>query len=86
MGLFGLSNALSIFMCLINGIFRDYLDKFVILFLDDTLIYAKYEENHDKHLRIVLQVLREHQLYAKLRNFSLYKKKIHFWGHIISEK
>jgi hypothetical protein len=86
MGLFGLSNALSIFMCLINGIFRDYLDKFVIVYLDDTLIYAKYEEKHDKHLRIMLQVLREHQLYEKLRKFSLYKKKIHFLGHIISEE
>ena len=57
---FGLSNAPTVFMCLMNGIFRDYLDKFFILFLDDILIYSKYEEDHDKNLRKVLQVLREH--------------------------
>jgi hypothetical protein len=49
-----------------NGIFRNYLDKFVIVFLDDILIYFKSEEEHEHHLRLVLQVLREHQLYAKL--------------------
>jgi hypothetical protein len=49
-----------------NGVFREYLDKFVIVFLDDILIYSKSEEEHEHHLRMVLQVLREHQLYAKL--------------------
>jgi hypothetical protein len=57
---FGLSNALDVFMCLMNGIFRGYLDKFVIVFLDDILIYSKSEKEHEKHLRMVLQVLREH--------------------------
>ena len=51
---FGLSNALVVFMCLMNGIFRNYLDKFVIVFLDDILIYSKSEEEHDYHLRLVL--------------------------------
>jgi hypothetical protein len=60
-------------MCLMNGVFRSYLDKFVIVFLDDILIYSKSEEEHKKHLRMVLQVLREHQLYAKLRKCSFYK-------------
>jgi hypothetical protein len=57
---FGLTNAPAVFMCLINGVFRNYLDKFVIFFLDDILVYSKTEEEHEKHLRMVLQVLREH--------------------------
>jgi hypothetical protein len=69
---FGLSNAPIVFMCLMNGIFREYLDNFVIVFLDDILIYSKYEEEHEQHLRMVLQVLREHQLFAKLRKCSFY--------------
>jgi hypothetical protein len=63
---FGFSNAPVVFMCLMNGIFIDYIDKFIIVFLDDVLIYSKYEEEHEQHLRMVLQVLRDHQLYAKL--------------------
>jgi hypothetical protein len=58
--LFGLTNAPDVFMCLMNGVFRDYLDKFVIVFLDDILVYSKSEEEHEQHLRMVLQVLREH--------------------------
>jgi hypothetical protein len=65
--LFGLSNAPIVFMCLMNGVFKDYLEKFFIVFLDDILVYSKSEEEHEQHLRMVLQVLREHQLYAKLR-------------------
>jgi hypothetical protein len=57
---FGLSNAPVVFMCLMNGIFREYLDKFVIVFLDGILIYYKLEEEHEQHLRMVLWVLREH--------------------------
>jgi hypothetical protein len=81
---FGLSNAPTVFMCLMNGVFREYLDKFVIVFLDDILIYSKLEEEHEHHLRMVLQVLREHQLYAKLSKCSFYQKQIHYLGHIIS--
>jgi hypothetical protein len=58
--LFGLTNAPPVFMCLMNDIFRNYLDKFVIVFLDDILIYSNSEEEHEHHLRLVLQVLREH--------------------------
>jgi hypothetical protein len=82
---FGLSNAPVVFMCLMNGVFREYLDKFFIVFLDGILIYSKLEEENEHHLRMVLQVLREHQLYAKLSKCSFYQKKIHYLGHIISK-
>ena len=81
---FGLSNAPVVFMCLMNGIFREYLDKFVIVFLDDILIYSKSEEEHEQHLRMVLQVLRERLLYAKLSKFSFYQRKIHYLRNTIS--
>jgi hypothetical protein len=83
---FALTKAPVVFMCLMNGIFRNYLDKFVIVFLDDILIYSKSEEEHEHHLRLVLQVLRKHQLCSKLSKFSFYQKQIHFLGHIISEQ
>jgi hypothetical protein len=83
---FGLSNVPVVFMCLMNGVFRNYLDKFVIVFLDDILVYSKTDEEHEQHLRMVLQVLREHQLYAKLSKCSFYQKQIHYLGHIISEE
>jgi hypothetical protein len=82
---FGLSNAPVVFMCLMNGVFREYLDKFVIVFLDEILIYSKLEEEHEHHLRMVLQVLREHKLYAKLTRCSFYQKQIHYLGHVISK-
>jgi hypothetical protein len=82
---FGLTNAPVVFMCLMNGIFRNYLDNFFIVFLDDILIYSKSEEEHENHLRLVFQVLREHQLYAKLSKCYFYQKHIHYLGHIISE-
>jgi hypothetical protein len=84
--LFGLSNAPIVFMCLMNGVFRKYLDKFFIVFLDDIFVYSKSEEENEQHLRMVLQVLREHQLYAKLRKCSFYQRQIHYLGHIISEE
>jgi hypothetical protein len=83
---FGLTNAPTICMCLMNGIFKNYLDKFVIVFLYDILIYSKSEEDHEHHLRLVLQALREHQLYAKLSKCSFYQNHIHYLGHIISEQ
>jgi hypothetical protein len=69
-----------------NGVFREYLDKFVIVFLDDILVYSKSEEEHEHHLRMVLQVLREHQMYEKLSKCSFYQNKIHYLGHIIFEE
>jgi hypothetical protein len=82
---FGFSNARVVFMCLVNCVFPEYLDKFVIVFLDDIIIYSKSEEEHEHHLRMVLQVLREHQLYAKLSKCPFYHKQIHYLGHIISK-
>jgi hypothetical protein len=82
--LFGFSNKPIVFMCLLNGVFRSYLDKFVIVFLDDILIYSKFEEENEQHLRMLLQVLREHQIYAKLSKCSFYQSNIHYLGHIIS--
>jgi hypothetical protein len=61
------------------------LNKFFIVSLDDIVIYSKSEEEHEHHLRMVLQVLREHQLYAKLSKCSFYQKLIHYLGHIISK-
>jgi hypothetical protein len=83
---FGLSNAPIVFMCSMNGVFREYLDKFVIVFLYDILVYYKSEEENEHHLRMVLQVLREHQLYVKLSKCSFYQNRIHYLGHIIFEE
>ena len=63
---FGLTNAPTVFMDLMNRVFQPYLDRFVIVFIDDILVYLGISEEHSKHLRIVLQTLRERQLYAKL--------------------
>jgi hypothetical protein len=61
---FRLTNATTTFMCLMNNIFSQYLDKFVVVFIDDILVFSKTEEEHDEHLRIVLQTLRKHKMYA----------------------
>jgi hypothetical protein len=63
---FGLTNAPAFFMHLMNKVFMDYLDTFVVIFIDDILVYSKSEAEHEKHLRLVLLRLREHKLYAKL--------------------
>ena len=70
---FGLINALANFMCMMNNIFSRYLDKFVLVFIDDILFYSKNKEEHEEHLRILLQVLREHQLYANFSKCDFYK-------------
>jgi hypothetical protein len=81
---FGLTNAPGVFMSLMNGVFREYLDKFIQVFIDDILIYSRMMEEHDEHLRLVLQCLREHKLYGKLSKCSFYQSKIHYLGHVIS--
>jgi hypothetical protein len=83
---FGLTNAPTSFMCLMNNILSKYLDKFVIVFIDDILVYSKNEQEHEEHLRIILQVLREHELYAKLNKCDFYKDKIQYLGHVISKE
>jgi hypothetical protein len=62
----------------------EYLDKFIVVFIDDILIYSKTEEEHEEHLRLVLQKLREHQLYAKLSKCDFWLKEVSFLGHVIS--
>ena len=81
---FGLTNAPAAFMDLMNRVFRPYLDQFVIVFIDDILVYSKTWEEHEQHLRIVLQTLREHQLYAKKEKCDFWLTEVKFLGHVIS--
>ena len=73
---FGITNAPAIFMCLMNNLMHKYLDKFVVMFIDDILIYSKSEEEHKEHLKIVLQKLHEHQIYANFSKCDFFKYKI----------
>ncbi|GKC00017.1 putative reverse transcriptase domain-containing protein [Tanacetum coccineum] len=81
---FGLTNAPAVFMDLMNRIFHEYLDKFVIVFIDDILVYSKSEEEHERHLRIVLEILRQKKLYAKFSKCEFWLQKVAFLGHIVS--
>jgi hypothetical protein len=81
----GLTNAPVYIMYLMNKVFMEYLDKFMVVFIDDILIFFKNEEEHNKHLRLVLQKLRENQLYAKLNKCKFWLKEVSFLGHIISK-
>jgi hypothetical protein len=82
---FGLTNAPAYFMYLMNSVFMPELDKFVVLFIDDIPVYSKNEEEHARHLHVVLQRLREHRLYAKLSKCDFWLKEIKFLGHTISQ-
>jgi hypothetical protein len=82
---FGLTNALAFFMNLMNSVFMDYLNKFVVVFIDDILIYSQSEEEHVDHLKVVLQRLREHQLYAKLSKCEFWINEVLFLAHIINK-
>jgi hypothetical protein len=82
---FRLTNAPTYFMYLMNKVFMEYLDKFVVVFIDDILIFSKDEEEHDEHLCLVLQKLIENQLYAKLNKYEFWLKEVSFLDHIISE-
>ena len=81
---FGLTNAPAYFMYMMNKVFMEYLDKFVVVFIDDILFFSKTEAEHEEHLRLVLQKLREHQLYAKLSKCEFWLKEVSFLGHVIS--
>ncbi len=72
-------------MSLMNLIFMEYLDQFVDIFIDDILIYSKSEEEHEKHLRLVLEKLREHHLYAKFSKCEFWLKEVGFLGHVLSK-
>jgi hypothetical protein len=79
----GLKNVPAYFMCLMNKVFMEYMDKFVVVFIDDILIFSKMEE-HEKHLRLVLEKLRSNQLYAKFGKCEFWLTKVVFLGHLIS--
>jgi len=81
--LFGVTNAPTVFMDYMNKIFRPFLDKFVVVFIDDILIYSKTQQEHTEHLRLVLRVLREKQLYAKLSKCEFWMDEVQFLGHVI---
>ena len=81
---FGLTNAPATFMYLMNKIFHKFLDQFVIVFLDDILVYSKSVDEHHHHLRQVLQVLRDNKLYGKLSKSSFYQSQVSFLGHVVS--
>jgi hypothetical protein len=82
---FGLINALAYIMYLMNKVFMEYLDKFVVVFINDILVYSRSEEEHEEHLRLALQKLREHRLYAKLSKCEFWMKQVAFLGHVISK-
>jgi hypothetical protein len=81
---FGLTNAPAYFMNLMNKVFMEYLDQFVVVFIDDILVYSHNEEAHENHLRLVLQKLRDNQLYAKFSKCDFWLKEVAFLGHIIT--
>ena len=72
-------------MSLMNGIFKPYLDLFMIVFIDDILIYSKSKKEHEEHLRVVLEVLREKRLYAKFSKCEFWINSVSFLGHVVSK-
>jgi hypothetical protein len=82
---FALTNALAYFMYMMNKVFMEYLDKFVMVFIDDILVYSRSEEEHEGHLRLSLQKLRDQKLYAKLSKCEFWLKQVAFLGHVISK-
>jgi hypothetical protein len=83
---FGLTNALAVFQHMANDIFRDFLDIFLIIYLDDLLIYSKTQEEHNAHVQQILQRLRDYSLYAKLEKCSFDCKQVEFLGYIVSSE
>jgi hypothetical protein len=81
---FGLTNAPAHFMYLMNSIFMSELDKFVMIFINDILIYSSHMEEHEEHLRIILQLLRDHQLYSKFSKCEFWIKEVSFLGYVVS--
>ena len=84
--LFGLTNAPAAFMDLMNSVFRPYVDQFVVVFIDDILLYSKDRESHDIHLQVALKTLRKEQLYAKLSKCEFWMNEVSFLRHIVSKE
>ena len=82
---FGLTNAPAAFMDMMNRVFRPFIDKFVIVFIDDILVYSRSREEHEQHLRMVLQTLRDHQLYGKFSKSEFWLETVGFLGHVVSK-
>ncbi|KAA0041536.1 pol protein [Cucumis melo var. makuwa] len=83
---FGLTNGPAAFMDLMNRVFKDFLDMFVIVFINDILIYSKIETEHEEHLHQVLKTLRANKLYAKFSTCEFWLKKVTFLGHVVSSE
>ncbi|GJV00105.1 putative reverse transcriptase domain-containing protein [Tanacetum coccineum] len=83
---FGLTNAPVVFMDLMNWVCKPYLDKFVIIFIDDILIYSKSEEEHTEHLKLILELLKEEELYAKFLKCNFWLLRVQFLGHVIDSE
>ena len=81
---FGLTNALAAFIDFIHRVFQPYLDQFFVVFVDDILIYSQSEWEHEYHLRIVLQLLRDHRLYTKFSKCEFWLAEVRFLGHVVS--
>src|SRR4051812_15539833 len=82
---FGLTNGPAVFMAMMSEIFRPYMNKFVVVFVDDILIYSAIKAEHAEHLRIALQLLRDHTLYAKLSKCKFWLPQVKFLGHVVLE-
>ncbi|KAI3723666.1 hypothetical protein L2E82_35421 [Cichorium intybus] len=83
---FGLTNAPTVFMDLMNRVCRRYLDKFLIVFIDDILIYSRSKEDHEQHLRLMLDLLKEQKLYAKFSKCEFWIREVHFLGHVVGKE
>ncbi|GJV70038.1 hypothetical protein Tco_1342047 [Tanacetum coccineum] len=83
---FGLTNASAVFMDLINRVCKPYLDKFVNVFIDDILIYLKSKQEHEEHLKLILELLKKEELYAKFSNCEFWFPKVQLLGYVIDNK
>nr|GFC60334.1 hypothetical protein [Tanacetum cinerariifolium] len=82
----GLTNVPAVFMDLMNRVCKPYLDKFVIVFIDDILIYSKDEKEHEEHLKVILELLKKEELYAKFSKCEFWIRKVQFLGHVIDSQ
>jgi len=83
---FGLTNARAFFTDLVNRVSQPFLDRFVVVFIDDILVYSKTPEEHPEHFHTILKTLEEHKLYAKFKKCDFWMEKVHFLGHVISKE